>query len=404
LLLELRLIHRPNIAASFKDKEVAAKYVTKETEHPRDEKEREALAGTETRDSPLYVAGGKTLRIVRHIMPLKTERRCLLCHQIKEGETIAAISTSISVESAFQKLERRTIWNSVLLGSGFFLIISVLFLFLHKMVSRPLRKMSGIAQNIAENGDLSKILEVKSSDEIGELATAFNRMIVSLREGRLEIIHRLARSAEYRDEETGQHIQRTSLYATALARKMGLDERTVESIFYATPMHDLGKIGIPDFILLKPGKLDSAELEIMRQHPIIGAQILKDSKVNFIKMAEKIALTHHEKWDGSGYPKGLKGKDIPIEGQIVAIADVFDALTSKRPYRKEPFSVQEAFAIMREERGKHFNPELLDTFLNLEDEIFKIKETHMDGDTSFLPRIVLAAGKMAAMEGKQKRS
>jgi HD-GYP domain-containing protein (c-di-GMP phosphodiesterase class II) len=395
-LRELRLIHRPDLARIFKDKEAGPKYLIKETEHLRDEKDREALTGTETRDSPVFEAGGKKLRTVRHIMPVKLEKRCLLCHQEKVGETVAAISSIVSVEEAFQNLKRRTIWNSVFLGSAFILTISALFLFLHNMVSRPLQKMSSVTRNIAEKGDLSQILEEKSSDEIGELAAAFNRMTGSLRNNRLEIIQRLSRAAEYRDEETGQHIQRTGLYAAALARKMGFDKGTVESLLAAAPMHDLGKIGIPDRILLKPGKLDSVELEIMKQHPLIGAQILKDSEVAYIKMAERIALTHHEKWDGSGYPKGLKGEEIPIDGQIVAIADTFDALTSVRPYRKTPFSAQEAFAIMRGERGKQFNPELLDIFLSLENEILKIKETHRDGEASYNFRIASATGEMAA--------
>jgi HD-GYP domain-containing protein (c-di-GMP phosphodiesterase class II) len=386
-LLEVRLIHSPGIEKTLRDKKIAATYMMNETEFPKDEKEKEALAGKETKETLLREADGKIFRAVRYLMPIKAERKCISCHFLEEGEPVAAISSIISIESAFQKLERRTIWNIVFIGLGFCLIISVLFLSLHGMVSKPLQHMTGIVRIITEEGDLANTVEIKSGGEIGELATAFNRMNESLRERQLEIIYRLSRSAEHRDEETGKHVQRTSLYAAALARKMGFDKKTVEYIFNATPMHDLGKIGIPDRILLKPGKLDSEEWEIMKQHPLIGAQILAGSEVPFIRMAERIALTHHEKWDGSGYPNGLKGEDISIEGQIVAIADVFDVLTSIRPYRKKPFLDQEAFTIMREERGKHFKPELLDAFLSIEDEILKIKNSLVDQDVSFLSRL-----------------
>jgi putative two-component system response regulator len=136
-------------------------------------------------------------------------------------------------------------------------------------------------------------------------------------------------------------------------------------------MHDLGKIGIPDSILLKPGSLDAAEWEIMKQHSAIGGEILKGSDAEFIRMGETIALTHHEKWDGSGYPKGLRGIEIPIAGRIAAIADVFDALTSRRPY-KEPFSVERSLAIIEEGRGVAFDPEVVDGFFAIKEEILKI--------------------------------
>jgi putative two-component system response regulator len=139
-------------------------------------------------------------------------------------------------------------------------------------------------------------------------------------------------------------------------------------------MHDTGKIGIPDHILLKPGKLNDKEWEVMKQHTIIGAQILAGSGAQFIKLAQTITLTHHEKWDGSGYPEGLKGPKIPLVGRIVAIADVFDALTSRRPYRIRPFSLEEAFDYIKEERGQHFDPEVVDAFFATKDEIVLIKE------------------------------
>jgi len=193
----------------------------------------------------------------------------------------------------------------------------------------------------------------------------------------LETIHRLSRAAEYKDEDTGAHIVRMSHYSAAIAEKMGLKEKAVESILYAAPLHDIGKIGIPDRILLKPGKLDPDEWEIMKQHAAIGAGILKNSDSPEIRLAEVIASTHHEKWDGSGYPQGLAGDRIPLAGRIVAIADVFDALTSKRPY-KPAFTSDKAFGIILEGQGRHFDPKVVDAFFALQDRMVAIRETYLD--------------------------
>ena len=212
-------------------------------------------------------------------------------------------------------------------------------------------------------------LEAEVAKRTEELQQAFEKV----KESSLETIYRLARAAEYKDEDTGTHIMRMSHYAAAVARELGLPEDEVESILYAAPMHDVGKIGIPDRILLKPGKLDPDEWKVMKQHTLIGGKILSGSEAGFIKLAEVIALTHHEKWDGSGYPNGLTGEDIPIAGRITAIADVFDALTSKRPY-KEPFPLEKSFSIIREGRGTHFDPAVVDAFFAVTDEILVIKE------------------------------
>ncbi|MCX6000843.1 MAG: diguanylate cyclase, partial [Chloroflexi bacterium] len=190
-------------------------------------------------------------------------------------------------------------------------------------------------------------------------------------------IYRLSMASEYKDQTTGAHIMRMSRYATAIARCIGLDENTVENTLYAAPMHDLGKIGIPDLILMKPTKLDPVEWKIMKLHTVIGAKILKGSDAEFIRLGETIAQYHHEKWDGSGYPGSLKGVEIPIVARIAAIADVFDALTSKRPY-KEPFSVEKSLAIIREGRGSQFDPGVVDAFFAIQDEILTIKEQYSE--------------------------
>ena len=214
-------------------------------------------------------------------------------------------------------------------------------------------------------------------DEVAKRTEQLRQAFEKIKLASLETIHRLSRAAERKDEGTGAHIQRMSRFSAAIARQIGLDDSAVEAILYAAPMHDLGKIGIPDQILLKPGRLDPDEWEIMKQHSILGVQILEGSDAESIKLAEVIALTHHEKWDGSGYPRGLKSLEIPLAGRITAIADVFDALTSKRPY-KEPFPLGKAFIIIREGQGSHFDPRVVDAFFTVEDEILSIKGKYKD--------------------------
>jgi putative two-component system response regulator len=226
--------------------------------------------------------------------------------------------------------------------------------------------------------DHQKELEQEVARRTRDLEEAFAR----IKAVSLEAIFRLTRAAEYKDEDTGSHIQRMSNYAAVIARNMGLGKKVTESILYATPMHDIGKIGIPDHILLKPGKLDPDEWAVMQQHTIIGARILEGSRTGVIRLGEIVAMTHHEKWDGSGYPRGLKGKKIPLVGRIVAIADVFDALTSKRPY-KEAFSLEKSYSIIRQGRGSHFDPAVVDAFFDSEADILKIRETFQD-DADFI--------------------
>jgi len=174
---------------------------------------------------------------------------------------------------------------------------------------------------------------------------------------RHEVIARLGMAAEYRDNETGNHIIRMSKYAKLLALEIGLGEGHADIILNAAPMHDIGKIGIPDSVLLKPGKLDAEEWQIMRSHVDIGAKILSGHDSELMQAACLIALHHHEKWNGSGYPAGLKGEQISIEGRICAVADVFDALLSVRPYKK-PWTVEQALSLIEAEAGQHFDPNI----------------------------------------------
>jgi putative two-component system response regulator len=184
----------------------------------------------------------------------------------------------------------------------------------------------------------------------------------ALRESRLEIVQRLGLAAEYKDNETGLHVIRMSHFSRILGLAAGMTEAEADDLLHAAPMHDVGKIGIPDRILQKPGPLDPDEWKIMQSHATIGAEIIGEHPNGMLALARNIALTHHEKWDGNGYPKGLKGEEIPLEGRITAIADVFDALTSVRPYKKA-WTEEEALDFLVQQKGKHFDPALVDLFL-----------------------------------------
>jgi putative two-component system response regulator len=198
-----------------------------------------------------------------------------------------------------------------------------------------------------------------------------------LRATRLEIVQRLGRAAEYKDNETGMHVLRMSHFAHLLAKAYGQSDVWCEDLLNAAPMHDVGKIGIPDAVLLKPGKLDDAEWAIMRSHAEIGADILGEHPGGVLRMASTVALAHHEKFDGSGYPKGLAGTDIPLEARICAIADVFDALTSVRPYKKA-WTEEEAVEFLREQSGKHFDPQLVELFVDLVPQMREIRQRWSD--------------------------
>lgn len=193
-----------------------------------------------------------------------------------------------------------------------------------------------------------------------------------LRETRLQIVQRLGRAAEYKDNETGLHVIRMSHFAQLLALAAGCSPAWAEDLLNAAPMHDVGKIGIPDAVLRKPGPLDAAEWDTMRRHPEIGAEIMGEHPSGVLQLAREIALAHYEKWDGSGYPRGLAGEAIPLSARIVAIADVFDALTTRRPY-KEPWPVQEAMSHIAAQAGKHFDPALVALFAPLLPQLLEIR-------------------------------
>jgi putative two-component system response regulator len=215
------------------------------------------------------------------------------------------------------------------------------------------------------------------ADRAAWLAEEVRKATEQILEREQETIFCLARAAEYRDPETGAHIQRMAHYSKQIARVLGLPLDQQELLLEAAPMHDIGKVGTPDMILLKPGKLTDAEFSIMKQHAVIGYEVLNTSSSPLLKVAAQIALTHHEKFDGSGYPNGAKGNDIPLFGRIVAVADVFDALTSERPY-KAAWSMEQASKLLRDGAGKHFDPACVEAFFVDFDEIVNIKNKFAD--------------------------
>ncbi len=214
--------------------------------------------------------------------------------------------------------------------------------------------------------DQNEVLEQRVRERTEELADT-----------RLEIVRRLGRAAEYRDNETGLHIIRMSTYCQMLALQLGMSEHEAEMILNASPMHDIGKLGIPDRVLLKPGRFDDEEWKIMKMHSIIGEEILSGHSSDLMTMAARIARSHHEKWDGSGYPDSLAGEAIPLAARIVALADVFDALTSNRPYKKA-WSLEDAVAEIESSAGTHFDPDLVPRFLAILPQVKQVMQRYAE--------------------------
>ncbi|ARJ65031.1 two-component system response regulator [Magnetospirillum sp. ME-1] len=224
-----------------------------------------------------------------------------------------------------------------------------------------------IRQKALELGAIDFLTKPVDGNEL----TARARNLLALRKSQLtlhdraaeELVMRLSKAAEFRDPETGAHIERMARFSGLIARRLGINCEESERLELAAPMHDVGKVGIPDMILLKPGRLTESEFTIMKQHAQLGWEILKNSQSRLVRLAAEIARSHHEKYDGSGYPAGLAGEDIPLVGRIVAVADVFDALTSTRPY-KQPWPMDQAVAFLQEHSGGHFDPRCVDAFLD----------------------------------------
>ncbi|OMH33643.1 HD domain-containing phosphohydrolase [Motiliproteus sp. MSK22-1] len=244
-------------------------------------------------------------------------------------------------------------------------------------VNKPFNQAEVVRRvlNLLEGNLYHRMLKLQNL----ELERKVDERTQELQATRLQVIRQLGLAGEYRDNETGMHVIRMSKFCELLAAQIGMDSDFCDQILSASPMHDLGKIGIPDRILLKPGKLDAEEWEIMKTHAQIGAQILSGSDSALMQMAHEIALNHHEKWDGSGYPNGLKGEDIPLTGRISAICDVFDALTSERSYKKA-WTTEKAFKLIEDELGSHFDPNLARVFLDNKQQVLDIRSQFPDDE------------------------
>ena len=222
-------------------------------------------------------------------------------------------------------------------------------------------------------------------DQNRQLQKKVDERTKALQASQLRIIHHLGRAVEFKDNETGAHVIRMSHYARMIAQEYGGNDEWVNQIFQAAPMHDVGKIGISDAILLKPGKLTPEEWEKMKLHTVYGGEIFAEDDDPMLQIAKTIALTHHEKWDGSGYPNGLKGEEIPLEGRIVAIADVLDALMSKRPY-KEAWTLDDSLTYIEENSGSHFDPNLVPVLKNLRAQVVSIRQQYPDREKDLISK------------------
>jgi response regulator RpfG family c-di-GMP phosphodiesterase len=242
-------------------------------------------------------------------------------------------------------------------------------------LNKPLDNIEFLAR--AKNMLALRASHKKLADHAAWLADEVRKATADVVAQERETIFCLAKAAEYRDPETGAHILRMAHYSRHIARCMGLSVDQQDLLLQAAPMHDIGKVGTPDVILLKPGKLTEAEFEIMKQHAVIGHEILIAGRSQLMQVAAEIAYTHHEKFDGSGYPRGLAGQAIPLFGRIVAVADVFDALTSVRPYKKA-WPIEKAREFLHSGRGQHFDPACVDAFLTDWNQVLEIRQRFTD--------------------------
>lgn len=296
------------------------------------------------------------------------------------GWTIYVVSKG---DEFFAGTRRTTMKQILTFAISTVMIVPLLIIFLSYLAG-PIRRIQEGVHRITVDKDFKTKIDMEFPDEVGRLAHDFNVMnnnldvayrklkkyALSEAIARKEVIYRetqtlsvLGKLSDFKDPETGAHITRVSRYSQMLARALGESQDWIDLILNASPLHDIGKVGIPEAILLKPGQLSATEYDIMKLHTTYGREILRNSRSKYLQAGSEIAYTHHEKYDGTGYPRGIKGKDIPLSGRIVSVADVFDALTTKRPY-KQPWTIDRTAEFLLEQRGKHFDPKLATLFVD----------------------------------------
>jgi putative two-component system response regulator len=281
----------------------------------------------------------------------------------------------VAVVMVTANTESRTAIDCLTRGASNYIIKPVNPDELAQVVARAMEGRRLRIENKAYKLELERLVGERTA-QLQETLDALERANIMIESAYRESIYRLAAAAEYRDEETGNHIRRIGLYSRLIARRLECDDEFLTLVLLASPMHDVGKIGIRDSVLLKPGKLTDEEFEEIKAHTLIGGRILTGSTSPLLQMAEVIAVAHHERWDGDGYPYGLKGEKIPLAGRIVALADVFDALTTNRVYRPA-LGVEKALDAIRADVG-HFDPEVMAAFLKSRDDVLRVRESYED--------------------------
>jgi hypothetical protein len=327
---------------------------TQQDVHPTPTVADELMSGPEVQANALWT--------VLHGLPLRTAPDW--------AAILAILALALAPAAAALRLRTLSVLTTPLIAAVFLGV--AYFAFTRGWILPVVAPLLGLAISTVGTVAASYATERRERRRVSRHNEALERAVrertTELHDTQLEVVARLARAAEWRDEDTGEHVVRIGLLCQQLGLAAGLSEIEAETLRHAAVLHDVGKIGVPDRVLLKPGKLDAEEWAVMKTHAQIGASMLSGSHSPLVQQGEEIARTHHERWDGTGYPAGLSGEDIPLAGRICAICDVFDALRSRRPY-KEPWPLDAAVAEIAGQRGKHFDPALVDLFLPMAAEL-----------------------------------
>jgi len=342
--------------------------------------------------NPIY-SYGEIVNIKKQKNNIETNKQLIINENLFLKESITADEYSfgyilIDVSTFEYKEKYKELMSQILIIFPFALLLGIVVsLFLSKNYTAPFSRLLNAIKNSDPTKDKIVIVNTSAQNEIKELFDEFNAQMkqinISSKEIAIlneeientqkEVVFTMGAIGETRSKETGNHVKRVAQYSKILALHYGLSQKEAEMLKQASPMHDIGKVGIPDLILNKPGRFDTNERKIMDTHAKLGYDMLNYSTKPLLKLAATIAYEHHEKWDGSGYPQGLKGQDINIAGRITAVADVFDALGSNRVYKKA-WDDERIFKLFKEERAKHFDPKLIDIFFNNLDEFLLVRD------------------------------